>query len=124
MQRSEEMRMLEASHIDVARFTEWRKNLISDREVTQLYTEAMSGGTLDSIDQVRFELLCNDLIWAAALMHERSVVLERSEYETATVTWMQDGLASSAAFKNCWTKLRDVYVLWGYGDFVNLVEQP
>ncbi len=116
--------MLEASHIDVARFTEWRKNLISDKEVAKLYADAMTGKTLDEVDQVRFNLLCNDLIWAAVLMHERSVVLDRQTYEQATVTWIKDGLASSPAFSECWQELRSVYVLWGYEDFVDLVEQP
>ena len=124
MQRDQDMRMLDAAHIDVARFTEWRKHLISDKEIAKLYTDAMSGQQLDDVDQVRFNLLCNDLIWAAALMHERSVVLERPDYERATVTWIRDGLANSKAFNDCWTQLRDVYLLWGYEGFVELVEQP
>ena len=113
---------LESSHLDVSRFTEWRANFINDPQTTKLFLDGVAGQELTDVDRFRFNALCNDLFWAAALMHERSVVLGRLEYESATVTWMQQ-IISEPGTEACWQELRGVYVLWGYSDFVDAVEQ-
>jgi hypothetical protein len=121
MERDQEIRILEAAHLDVARFTEWRGKLIADRSAAGLYLDKLSGKELDEVDEFRFSLLCNDLLWAAALMHERSIELDRHIYEQATITWMQEQL-QMPAMQGCWDSFRGIYTLWGYDDFVRAVE--
>ena len=55
-------------------------------------------------------------------MHERSAALGRLTYETATIKWMQE-ILSSPSIKSCWEDMRGIYELWGYGEFVDAVEQ-
>lgn len=115
--------VLEASHLDVARFTAWRQEIISDHEVADLFIRGSAGEELESVDHFRFVALCNDLFWAGALMHERSTALQRDVYEQATIEWGRQ-ILQSPGLAGCWEELRDVYILWGYSEFVDGIEQP
>lgn len=115
--------MLDSSHIDVSRFADWRAKFINDPDTAKLFLDGTSGKELDDVAKFRFSLICNDLFWAAALMYERSVLLGRSDYEEATVQWMRQAI-QQAGVSTCWEELKDVYLLWGYDDFVDIVDNP
>lgn len=123
MERNQEIQVLDAAHLDVSRFADWRAKFINDKATTQLFLDGLSGNELDEADQFRFGALCNDLFWAAALMYERSVELGRDEYAEATIEWMRSQV-SEPALQNCWQDMKNIYLLWGYDEFVNVVDQP
>ena len=122
LEQTRDILLLDSSHLDVSRFTEWRSKQIADREVAELFIGKVAGSELDDVDQHRFDLVCSDLYWAAALMHERAVELGRPSYEQGTVAWMRQQL-SNPALGDCWKRFREVLLLWGYDDFVEQVEQ-
>ncbi len=115
--------MLDSAHIDVSRFSDWRAKLINDPETAKLFLDGISGKELDDVSRMRFSMICNDLFWAAALMHERSVVLDRTEYEEATVQWMRETI-QQPGIGTCWEEMKGVFSLWGYDDFVEVVDRP
>jgi hypothetical protein len=122
MERDQEIALLDASHLDVSRFTDWRAKFINDKATAQLFLDGLEGKELDEADQFRFGALCNDLFWAAALMYERSVELGRPVYAKATIHWMRETV-SQPAIKTCWEDMKGVYLLWGYDEFVSAVDQ-
>ena len=113
---------LESSHLDVSRFTDWRAKFINDPETTELFLSGVAGEELSEADKFRFDAICNDLFWAAALMHERSTTLGRLTYENATVEWMRQTLGIPS-IESCWRDMRDMFKLWGYSEFVDAVER-
>lgn len=123
MERDQEIQLLDSAHLDVSRFADWRAKFINDKSTAQLFLDGVAGKELDEADQFRFEALCNDLFWAAALMHERSLKLGRTDYEEATILWTRETV-SKGGLKRCWEGMKDIYLLWGYGDFVHAVDQP
>ena len=122
LEQTRDSLLLDSSHLDVSRFTDWRTQQIADREVAQLFLEKVRGGELDEVDQHRFDLICNDLYWAAALMHERAKELGKPSYEKGTVDWMRQQMLNPA-LADCWQPFREILRLWGYDDFVDLVEE-
>lgn len=121
LEQTRDSLLLDSSHLDVSRFTDWRSQQIANKEVAELFLEKAGGGELDAVDQHRFDLICNDLYWAAALMHERAVELGKPSYEKGTVDWMRQQLLNPA-LNDCWLKFREILLLWGYDVFVGQVE--
>lgn len=123
LELDQKVTMLDSAHIDVSRFADWRAKFINDPETAKLFVDGTSGTELDEVSKFRFSLLCNDLFWAAALMYERSVLLDRTVYKDATVSWMRQTIQQTGV-STCWEEMKDVYTLWGYGEFVDMVDNP
>ena len=123
LELDQKVTLLDSAHIDVLRFADWRAKFINDPETAKIFLDGTSGRELDDVASFRFNLLCNDLFWAAALMYERSVLLDRSDYEEATVQWVRQTIQETG-ISTCWEDLKDVFSLWGYGNFVEIVDNP
>ena len=99
-----------------------REARIENKEVAQIWIDGLAGRELDPADQVRFQDMCVDGLWADALMYRRSVVLERHVYQQGTVRSVQFEISEYPGMKDCWADSKVGFLNWGYSGFVEAVD--
>lgn len=121
MELDRKIALLEAQQTDFNSLSEQRWKVISDPEVAQLHISGSAGEELSEADSFRFSQLCQDRLWAGALMFERARALGRPQHAEATAEWVQR-MTNWPGNEACWLRSQSTFKDWGYVEFVEAVE--
>lgn len=113
--------LLESQQTDFGAFSDLRNQVIQDPAIAQLWLAGSNGEELSDLDAYRFRQSCQNWLWTAVLMHDRSIRLGREGYPEATIEWVRSAL-ERPGLKDCWQSTKGLYSLWGYDDFVQAVD--
>jgi hypothetical protein len=112
---------LESLQADFGSFSALRNQVIQDPALAQLWLDGSNGKELSAVDAYRFRQVCQNWMWTAVLMHNRSTKLGREGYPEATVEFVRSAI-ERPGLNDCWKSTRSLYALWGFEDFVQAVE--
>ncbi len=113
--------LLESQQTDFAAFSQLRNLVIQDPAFAQLWLDGSNGEELSTLDAYRFRQSCQNWMWTAVLMHDRSTHLGREGYPEATVAFVRSAI-ERPGLNNCWQSTKSLYSLWGFEDFVQAVD--
>jgi hypothetical protein len=113
--------LLESQQTDFGAFSDLRNQVIQDPALAQLWLAGSNGEELSAVDAYRFRQSCQNWMWTAVLMHDRSIRLGREGYPEATVEWVRSAI-KRPGLKDCWQSTKGLYSLWGFDDFVRAVD--
>lgn len=122
MELDRKLAMLDSTHMDISNLRDFRSKVIADPVLADLYIRGSNGEELTEVEKLRFVYMCQDLYWSAVLMHDRAFKLGMYEYSDATVAWIGRTLRRKG-MKECWDYQKAGYVSWGYGEFVDAVDE-
>jgi hypothetical protein len=113
--------LLDSQQTDFEAFRDLRNQVIEDPELAQLWLAGANGEDLSDVDAYRFRQSCQNWLWTAVLMHDRSTRLGREGYPEATVEWVRSAI-NRPGLNDCWQSTKSLYSLWGFQDFVRAVD--
>ena len=114
---------LDARVIEIEQFNNFRRTLIEDPELLQIWNNGLSDAELSADDEARFALLCTNMIWISAGSWERSVALGRLDAAAATILRRSEMVEGSSRFTRCWQDTRRDLNPYGLRDYVKAVEK-
>lgn len=113
--------LLDSQQTDFSSFSELRNLVIQDPDFAEVWLAGSKGEELSAVDAYRFQQACQNWLWTAVLMHDRSTRLGRDGYPEATVEFVR--LATkSPGLNDCWQSTKSFYSLWGFESFVQAVD--
>lgn len=123
LEQNHQMNLLTARNNDIQQYHEWRRVLIQDKAVAQLWMSGSAGEELAPVEEMRFLLMCISSLWADASMYERSVALGRRDTTAQTITTdIRSYIDELPGYKDCWEATKDSIADYGFEDFVESVD--
>ena len=113
--------LLEAQQTDFEAFSALRNQVIQDEDMAKLWLAGSNGEKLSALDTYRFRQSCQNWMWTAVMMHDRSTRLRREGYPEATVAFMRSAI-EKPGLQDCWQSTKQIYSLWGFDDFVQAID--
>ena len=108
LELEQSLALLEAQQTDFMAFSDLRNEVIQDPAIAQLRLAGFNGDELSALDTYRFHQLCQNWMWTAVLMHDRSNRLGREGYPEATVEWVRSAIQRSG-LRDCWQSTKFLY---------------
>lgn len=123
LDQNQQMNLLTARIADIQQYHEFRRMLIQDEEIMQLWLDGLHGEELTDVQDMRFLLTCISALWADASMYERSIALGRADTTAITIsTDLRENINKMPGFERCWDMTKQAIGDYGFGDFVEAVE--
>ena len=102
-------------------FSDFRESLAQNEQLAEIWLMGVNGEELTPVDALRFDLLCDNLVWASVTAYERYVAFGLDTLARASVEAARDGMANSIGLRLCWEDRRQTLEGWGYESFVAAV---
>jgi hypothetical protein len=107
-----------------ANFGRFRSMLAENEDLARLWLRANAGESLSDIDALRFQQLCQEVMFDQAAVYQRSIVLGDTAAAQGTVEGIRPQIRRPN-WRECWSggpgSVSEVMRRNGYGDFVQRV---
>ena len=118
------LNLLSARDAALEGFNSMRSQLLENPELLRVAMAARAGEELTPFESRQAELLCQNRIWMQVSLFARTRALGISEQmESIVITARRDNSRSKYS-EECWANARAGIEAQGYGDFVNMVDNP
>jgi hypothetical protein len=122
IEESNRLSVLEARTLEIEQFNQWRGYLIENPDLAKIWDTGMKGEPLDSVEELRFMSLCNNIVWISAGSFERSRALGRPDAAAATTSIRAEMIGQSPHFRACWAFMAPILRNYGVNAYVDEVE--
>ncbi len=122
IEESNRLSVLEARTLEIEQFNQWRGYLIENPDLAKIWDAGMKGEPLDSVEELRFMSLCNNIVWISAGSFERSRALGRPDAADATTSIRAEMIDQSPHFRACWDFMAPILRDYGVNAYVDEVE--
>ena len=106
----------------VENFNGFRTLLLENPDLMEIWNAGLTNGELTSIEDDRFQLLCENSIWGRVTLYNRYDALSLDEEMRGLVRAVAYDISKSERFRQCWDEWKDFGAGQRFSDFVGLVE--
>jgi len=122
MLRSQELEILNATHLEVDQFNDLRAQIYLSKEISELWLNGRSGEFDSAVEEYRYNQLCSAWHIANGLSFERSIILDRPKILHALPQQARFGIDQNLGMKKCWDRVVPFLDSFGFDEYVSAVE--